>query len=176
MERMRKAAALLAILLAATALPVARAEEEKKDPPPPIEESWNAVDETPEAEAPARQARASIYRGDHLVALRCHREGDRNWESLVFGATWFLRPKSHLTFELSVDGGEALVVEFQRETDYRFSTTNPPRQLIEALGGGNALTIGGPDFDGTPVVVPLKGSRVALEQAFDYCGYDPLTS
>lgn len=177
MERMRKAAALLAILFVTAVPALAWAGDKKKDPSPPIEESWSAVDETLEAQPPGgRQGRASIYRGDHLIALRCHRDGERNWESLVFGATWFLHPKSHLIFELSVDEGEVIVVEFHRETDYRFSTTNPPRQLIEALGSGNALTIGGPDFDGTPVVVPLKGSRSAIEQAFGYCGYNPLAS
>lgn len=169
----RATAGLIALLAAATAAPLGAAETEK-NPPPPIEDSWSAVDETAEAETPgARQARASIYRGDHLIALRCHRDGERAWESLVFGATWFLHPKSHLTFALSVDEGEAVMVEFHRETDYRFSTMNPPIRLIEALGGGNALTIGGPDFDGTPVVVPLKGSRSAIEAAFGYCGYDP---
>jgi len=143
---------------------------------PPIEDSWSYADEAAAAESPGgRQARASIYRGDHLVALRCHSDGQRQWETLVVGATWFHHPKAHLVFELTVDGGEPLVLEFQRETDYRFSVLNPPRPLLRQMGEGTELKIGGPDFAGAPVAVPLKGSRDALVGAFGFCGYDPLS-
>lgn len=173
---LKAAACLVAALLLTLSLPAPTGAAEKETPPP-IEESWSAIDETAEARAAGgRQARASIYRGDHLVALRCHRDGERRWESLVVGATWFLHPKSHLTFELSVDEATSVMIEFERETDYRFAATNPPRELIEALSAGNELTIGGPDFDGRPVAIPLKGSRDAIEEAFAYCGYEALAS
>ena len=141
----------------------------------PVEESWSYVDESASAGGEGQtQARASIYRGDHLVAVRCHNGDGRQWESLVIGATWFHHPKAHLVFELSVDAGEPLVLEFQRETDYRFSLPNPPAVLIRRMGEGNELAIGGRDFVGGPMVVPLKGSREALAAAFARCGYDPL--
>lgn len=142
-----------------------------------MEESWTFIDETAAAESPqGKQARAAIYRGDLLVALRCHDDGSRRWESFLVGATWFLQPKAHVTFELTVDAGPPMVLEFQRETNFRFALINPPRQLIEALSTGSELTIGGSDFDGGARAVPLKGSKDAIDGAFALCGYDPLAS
>lgn len=162
--------AIRAVVLLLACLPAAPAVAA-----PAVEESWSYADEATAAETPGgRQARASIYRGDHLVALRCHSDGQRQWETLVVGATWFHHPKAHLVFELSVDKGQAVVLEFQRETDYRFTVLNPPRPLLRQLGEGSTLAIGGPDFAGEPVQVPLKGSREALDGAFGLCGYDPL--
>lgn len=140
-----------------------------------MEESWSFSDESAAAEDPqGRQARAAIYRGDLLVALRCHDNGSRRWETFLVGATWFLKPKAHLVFELSVDQGDPMMLEFQRETDFRFSLAHPPRALIEALDQGSVLTIGGPDFAEAPRSVPLKGSHDAIVGAFRLCGYDPL--
>ena len=155
---------LLALLLTA-ALPALAAD---------MEESWTFIDETAAAESPAgRQARAAIYRGDLLVALRCHDDGTRRWESFLVGATWFMQPKAHPTFEFSIDGGAPLMLEFQRETNFRFALINPPQALIDALTTGSELTIGGADFDGGPRSVPLKGSKDAIDGAFALCGYDP---
>jgi len=155
----------LLLLLLALALPLAAAE---------MEESWSFIDETAEAESPqGRQARAGIYRGDLLVALRCYDDGARRWESFMVGATWFLQPKAHLTFELSIDDGTPMVLEFQRETNFRFAMINPPPSLIQALGEGSHLTLGGADFDGGPRSVPLKGSKAAIDGAFALCGYHP---
>lgn len=160
--------ALLCALLLASTLPALAAD---------MEESWTFIDETAAAESPrGKQARAAIYRGDLLVALRCHDDGSRRWESFLVGATWFLQPKAHVTFELSVDAGQPMVLEFQRETNFRFALINPPRQLIEALGTGAELSIGGADFDGGPRAVPLKGSKDAIDGAFALCGYHPLAS
>jgi len=160
--------ALVLSLLLAAALPALAAD---------MEESWTYFDESAAAESPqGRQARAAIYRGDLLVALRCHDDGSRRWESFLVGATWFLQPKAHVTFELSVDAGPPLVLEFQRETNFRFALINPPRALIEALGTGTELTIGGADFDGGPRSVPLKGSKDAIDGAFALCGYHPLAT
>lgn len=160
--------ALLLCLVLASALPALAAD---------MEESWTYFDETAAAETPeGRQARAAIYRGDLLVALRCHDDGSRRWESFLVGATWFLQPKAHPIFEFSVDGGAPMVLEFQRETNFRFALINPPRALIEALGTGTELTIGGTDFDGGPRSVPLKGSKDAIDAAFALCGYDPLAT
>lgn len=140
-----------------------------------MEESWSFSDESVAAESPrGRQARAAIYRGDLLIALRCHDDGSRRWESLLVGATWFLHPKAHLVFELSIDAGAPLVLEFQRETNFRFALVSPPVTLIQALGEGGELTIGGRDFDGVPRTVPLKGSKTAIDGAFGLCGYHPL--
>ena len=159
---------LVLSLLLAAALPALAAD---------MEESWTYFDESAAAESPqGRQARAAIYRGDLLVALRCHDDGLRRWESFLVGATWFLQPKAHLTFELSVDAGPPLVLEFQRETNFRFALINPPRELIEALGTGTELTIGGADFDGGARSVPLTGSKDAIDGAFALCGYDPLAT
>jgi len=140
-----------------------------------MEESWSFIDESAAAESPhGHQARAAIYRGDLLLALRCYDDGAQRWESFMVGATWFQQPKAHLTFEISVDARDPLVLEFQRETNFRFSLVNPPDGLIAALGEGSQLTIGGPDFDGGPRTVPLKGSRAAIDGAFAICGYSPL--
>jgi hypothetical protein len=140
-----------------------------------MEESWSFSDESVAAEsARGRQARAAIYRGDLLVVLRCHVDGERRWESLLVGATWFLHPKAHLVFELSIDAGAPLVLEFQRETNFRFALVSPPLTLIQALGEGNELTIGGLDFEEGPRSVPLKGSKTAIDGAFGLCGYHPL--
>ncbi|HKY94225.1 MAG TPA: hypothetical protein VJL84_02925 [Kiloniellales bacterium] len=159
---------LLFCLFLAAALPAPAAD---------MEESWTFIDETAAAESPlGRQARAAIYRGDLLVALRCHDDGSRRWESFLVGATWFLQPKAHPIFELSVDAGPPVALEFQRETSFRFALINPPRELIQALGAGSQLTIGGPDFDGGPRTIPLKGSKEAIDGAFALCGYDPLAS
>lgn len=155
------------LLLLLFGLPVGAAE---------MEESWSFSDETVAAESPrGRQARAAIHRGDLLVALRCHTDGSRRWESLLVGATWFLHPKAHLVFELSVDAGSPQVLEFRRDTNFRFSLLSPPLALIQALGEGSELTIGGPDFDGGPRTVPLKGSKTAIDGAFGLCGYHPLS-
>lgn len=160
-----RAAGLLALLLL-LGLPAGAAE---------MEESWSFSDESAAAENPnGRQARAAIHQGDLLVALRCHADGERQWESLLVGATWFLHPKAHLTFELSIDAGPATVLEFHRETNFRFSLVSPPLALIQALGEGSELTIGGPDFDEGPRTVPLKGSKTAIDAAFGLCGYHPL--
>ncbi len=141
-----------------------------------IEQSWSFVDERQAAERPGgSQARASIYRGDHLVAVRCHDDKDERWESLLVGATWFGHPKAKLTFSLTVDDGQPLLLDFRRETDYRFAASDPPKALLAQLMDGSTLTIGGEDFIGDPVVIPLAGSREALTQAFSLCGYDPLT-
>jgi len=163
-----KTASLVALLLAALVLPAtaARAAE--------VEESWSYVDERPAAERPGgRQARASIYRGDHLVAVRCYDDGEQRWESLLVGATWFGHPKAKLTFELTVDGQTPITLVFRRETDYRFAG-EPPPQLLRQLMEGSRLTIGGPDFVGDPILLPLTGSRDALAGAFRLCGYDPI--
>lgn len=139
------------------------------------QESWSFVDEQAAAESPGgRQARASIHRGDLLVALRCHVDGTRSWRTLLIGATWFVQPKANLYFTLTVDSGEPTLIRFQRETNYRFSAVEPPPEVIRRLMAGNSLTIGGPDFAGDPVTVPLAGSRAAIEGAFAICGYDPL--
>lgn len=140
-----------------------------------MEESWSFSDESAAAESGReRQARAGIYRGDLLVALRCHVDGNRRWESLLVGATWFLHPKAHLVFELSIDAGTPLMLEFHRDTNFRFTLASPPLALIQALGEGSELTIGGPDFTGGPRTVPLKGSKTAIDAAFGACGYHPL--
>ena len=163
-----KTVPLAALLLAALALPApaTRAAE--------VEDSWSYVDERPAAERPGgRQARASIYRGDHLVAVRCYDDGEQRWESLLVGATWFGHPKAKLTFELAVDGQPPITLVFRRETDYRFAG-EPPPQLLRQLMEGSRLTIGGPDFVGDPILLPLTGSRDALAGAFQLCGYDPV--
>ena len=140
-----------------------------------IDQSWSFVDEQSAAESPGgRQARASIYRGDHLVAVRCHDDHAERWESLLVGATWFGHPKARLTFTLSVDGRPPIELDFRRETDYRFAASDPPKALLQAMMDGSSLTIGGADFVGDPVVVPLSGSRDALTKAFALCGYDPI--
>jgi len=165
------AAAFLRVTLAALLLatPPALAAE--------IEQSWNYVDERSAAERPGGlQARASIYRGDHLVAVRCHDDGAQRWESLLFGATWFGHPKAKLTFTLAVDGNEPVELVFRRETDYRFAAGDPPADLLLQLMDGAMLTIGGPDFVGDPVQVPLDGSRDAVAGAFALCGYNPLAA
>lgn len=141
-----------------------------------LEEQWSYVDEGDAAERPGgKQARASIYRGDHLVAVRCYDDGSERWESLLVGATWFGHPKAKLTFTLAVDGQVPVQLEFRRETDYRFAAGDPPRELLRMLMEGSTLTIGGEDFVGDPIAVPLDGSRDALVGAFGVCGYDPLS-
>lgn len=157
----------LVLLLLLLGLPARAAE---------MEESWTFSDETAGSESgPGRQARAAIYRGDLLVALRCHVDGERHWESLLVGATWFLHPKAHLVFELTIDAGTPLMLEFHRETNFRFTLASPPLALIQALGEGSELTISGPDFAGGPRTVPLKGSKTAIDAAFGACGYHPLS-
>ena len=137
-----------------------------------VQQQWSAADETsdPLHDSPI-QARASIYRGDHLLAVRCHRDGTRQWESLVFSATWFLQPKANPVFTLQVDDQAPVEVTFERLADYHFKATSPPPGLLRALTEGANLTIGGPDFEGEARVIPLEGSREALEAAFAYCGY-----
>ena len=162
---MRPTWLLLTLLL--LIIPAARAAE--------VERAWSYVDERNAAERPGgRQARASIYRGDHLVAVRCYDDGSDRWESLLVGATWFGHPKARLSFTLAVDANPPIALEFRRETDYRFAAGDPPQALLRQLMEGSALTIGGPDFVGDPVTVPLSGSRDALGGAFGLCGYDPL--
>ncbi len=141
-----------------------------------IQMRWHMVDETGEDYAAAdRQARASIYRGDHMLALRCHRSNERSWLTLVFSATWFVKPKEHPRFSLSIDDREALELFFERETDYRFVSSNPPRALLEELAGGIEARISGPDYEGAPVALPLDGSRQAIDEALVLCGESPLS-
>lgn len=136
-----------------------------------IEERWSATDEQATLEPPGgRQARASIYRGDHLLAVRCHDDGEERWESLLFGATWFGHPRAQLVFDFSVDGKAPISLSFERETDYRF-VGRPSGELLNELMSGSSVTIAGPDFVGKPVEVPLDGSRDALTEAFAFCGY-----
>lgn len=137
-----------------------------------IEEQWQVTDEAkdPLHESPV-QARASIYRGDHLLAVRCHRDGERQWESLVFSATWFLQPKANPVFSFQVDALAPLEVTFERLTAYHFKALSPPPELLVALTEGAELTISGPDYEGEARVVPLNGSREALDGAFSVCGY-----
>jgi len=141
-----------------------------------IQMRWQMVDETGEDYAASeRQARASIYRGDHMLALRCHQNQERSWLTLVFSATWFVKPKEHPRFTLSVDDHQAQELFFERETDYRFVANNPPRELLEELAGGTEAKISGPDFEGTPVQLPLDGSRDAIDEALLLCGQSPLS-
>lgn len=134
------------------------------------------VDETGEDYADAdRQARASIYRGDHMLALRCHSDAERSWLTLVFSATWFVKPKEHPRFSLAVDDQNAQELFFERETDYRFVAANPPRELLERLASGVQAQISGPDFEGAPVALPLDGSRTAIDKALLLCGEAPLS-
>lgn len=139
-----------------------------------VDRQWRMVDESGQPLAVAeRQARASIYRGNHLLALRCHSDGARRWTSLVFSATWFVRPKEHPRFSLAVDEGEAVELDFERETDYRFVALDPPRPLLDALAAGREVTVAGPDYEGRPVALPLDGSRSAIDRAFELCGIQP---
>ncbi|MEQ8652788.1 MAG: hypothetical protein RIC87_10025 [Kiloniellales bacterium] len=134
------------------------------------------VDETGEDYAAAdRQARASIYRGDHMLALRCHSDAERSWLTLVFSATWFVKPKEHPRFSLAVDDQNAQELFFERETDYRFVAADPPRELLERLASGVEAQISGPDFEGSPVALPLDGSRTAIDKALLLCGEAPLS-
>lgn len=141
-----------------------------------IQMRWQMVDETGEDYAAAdRQARASIYRGDHMLALRCHRSKERSWLTLVFSATWFVKPKEHPRFSLAIDDQSAQELFFERETDYRFVAANPPRELLERLAGGVEAEISGPDYEGAPVALPLEGSRTAIDKALLLCGEEPLS-
>ncbi len=141
-----------------------------------IQLRWQMVDETGEDFAAAdRQARASIYRGDHMLALRCHSNGERSWLTLVFSATWFVKPKERPRFSLSIDQQTAQELFFERETDYRFVAADPPRALLERLAGGVQAEISGPDYEGAPVALPLEGSRTAIDKALLLCGEEPLS-
>jgi len=139
-----------------------------------IDASWRMVDESGQEVAISQtQARASIYRGSHLLALRCHSNPGHRWTSLVISATWFVHPKERPRFTIVVDGDEPFELTFQRETDYRFVSLEPPRALLEDLAAGREATIEGPDYEGRPVVLPLRGSRNAIERALSLCGIDP---
>ncbi len=139
-----------------------------------IEVRWEMVDETgADFAVSERQARASIYRGDHLLALRCHSDRGRSWMTLVFSATWFVRPKEHPRFSLTIDNRKGRELFFERETDYRFVATNPPSELLEQLAEGSEAKIAGPDYEGNPVALPLTGSRDAIEGALSLCGIGP---
>jgi len=140
-----------------------------------VEGTWRFVNEgkTEFAEA-QQQGRAYIYRGDHMLALRCHHEGEREWLTLLFSATWFIKPEESLALSFSVDGAPPTEIVFTRETDYRFVAGEPPTALLQALADGSYVTVGGKDYEGPEVVMPLKGSRYAMQQAFGICGFDPL--
>ncbi len=136
-----------------------------------VEARWEMVDETgADFAISQRQARASIYRGDHLLALRCHSDDERSWLTLVFSATWFVRPKEHPRFSVTIDNKKGRELAFERETDYRFVAINPPPELLEQLAGGIEAKIAGPDYEGNPVALPLTGSRDAIEGALSLCG------
>ncbi|GAB5469892.1 MAG: hypothetical protein Kilf2KO_29220 [Rhodospirillales bacterium] len=140
-----------------------------------IQLRWQTVDETGEDFAEAeRQARASIYRGDHLLAVRCHSDAEKSWLTLVFSATWFVRPKERPRLTLSIDEEPGQELSFERETDYRFVAVDPPRRLLEQLASGSEATVAGPDYEGAPVALPLKGSRRAIDEALALCGSEPL--
>ncbi|MEO1190585.1 MAG: hypothetical protein AAFY02_02435 [Pseudomonadota bacterium] len=140
-----------------------------------VEERWRAVDESGSDLAETeQQARASIYRGDHLLAVRCHRQDEETWLTLVFSATWFVRPKEQPRFSVSVDERAPVELSFQRETDYRFAAADPPRRLLEQLAAGSEATVAGPDYEGTPVALPLNGSRRAINQALTLCDLETM--